>query len=88
MKTRKITIEDFQNLKDSIAPANEGRFSDFVSGLVTGVIVMQELQNADEQLDELMFQTELFSGELWRPDSHSNLDGLIEMLMQGFGEPK
>ena len=84
MKTRKITIDDFRKLKDSMVPEHEERFSDFISGLVSGLVVAQEITGKADLVDELMFQLESFCDDLWRDDMKANVDGLMEMLMPDF----
>tara|TARA_R100000329_G_scaffold139365_1_gene121243 strand:+ start:14 stop:325 length:312 start_codon:yes stop_codon:yes gene_type:complete len=86
MENKRTTIEDFQKLKDSII--NHGgiyghgdRFADFMTGLVTGVVVMQEINNREEQLDELLFQSQDFCDQLVKlPSVKANIDGLMTML--------
>ena len=51
-------------------------------------MVAQEITGNAELVDELMFQLELFCDDLWRDDMKANVDGLMEMIMEDFGEPK
>jgi len=85
MENKRTTIEDFQKLKESIIPEHEERFLDFISGLVSGVVVAQEITGKAELVDELMFHIEEFCNDLWRDDMKPNIDGLMTMV---FDKPK
>ena len=91
MENKRTTIEDFQKLKDSITNdggiyGHDDRFADFMTGLVTGVVVMQEINDREEQLDELLFESQGFYDQLVKlPSVNANIDGLMTML---FDKPK
>jgi len=91
MENKRTTIEDFRKLKESISNhggiyGHDDRFADFMVGLVSGVVVMQEINDREERLDELLFQSQNFYDQLSKlPSVNANIDELMTML---FDKPK
>jgi hypothetical protein len=91
MENKRTTIEDFQKLKESISNhggiyGHDDRFADFMVGLVSGVVVMQEINDREERLEELLFQSQNFYDQLSKlPSVNANIDELMTML---FDKPK
>ena len=91
MENKRTTIEDFQKLKESISNhggiyGHDDRFADFMVGLVSGVVVLHEINDREERLEELLFQSQNFYDQLSKlPSVNANIDELMTML---FDKPK
>ena len=84
MSKKRITIDDFKPLKESMTGDNQQRFSDFIVGLTAGVLVMYELKDNNDQLDELLFQTKFFCENARCPEISRlpDLESLLMMILE------